>query len=104
VYENAWSVTLKAFASSSPGLSFGNPVEHGLINRRRNSERVASRLTDSKAVATPYRVAKNLFARLLAQGFKTNPGLELANAFSVTRRTLSFHTLSTALGSRFCTL
>jgi hypothetical protein len=35
------------------------------------------------------------------QGFKANPGLELANAFSVIRHTLRFHTVSVATGQRF---
>jgi hypothetical protein len=33
--------------------------------------------------ATPSRVGKNLVTTFLTQGFKANPGLKLANAFSV---------------------
>ena len=33
----------------------------------------------------PFRVANNLIGHFWTQGFKANPGLTLANAFSVTR-------------------
>ena len=72
-------LTLKAFANSSPGLRLatlgsrapltGQITLKGLLRdteTRRNSFRVATKQRES-----------------LPQGFKANPGLELANAFSV---------------------
>ena len=40
-----------------------------------------------------FRVAKQCITGVLTQGFKANPGLELANAFSVIRRTRVSHSL-----------
>src|SRR4029079_1477008 len=85
-------ITLKAFADSSPGLSFGNPGEHAFISGRRNSEGVASKFSWLSG-RNSFRVATNLSWASLTQGFKANPGLELANAFSVTGYSLRFHTV-----------
>gem|GEM_PF-915524 len=49
----------------------------------RNPERVA----EGRGIANrrnSFRVAKNLLRHSCSQGFKANPGLELANAYSVT--------------------
>jgi hypothetical protein len=85
--------TLKAFASSSPGFAL-NPWVTCFISRRRNSEGVASPFANYKAVATPSELRTELrkicCGSFEPQGFKTNPGPELANAFSVIRRTFSF--------------
>jgi hypothetical protein len=49
----------------------------------RNPERVASKVAESEPRRNPFRVAKTLLGRFYSQGFKANPGLELANASSV---------------------
>jgi hypothetical protein len=62
-------------------LRFGNPGEDEFISQRCNSERVATPFAASSR--NSFRVAKDLWLVFLTQGFKANPGLELANAFSV---------------------
>jgi hypothetical protein len=55
------------------------------------------RCANRKTLATPFRVAKNLSRRFLPQGFKANPGLKLANAFSVRLKKLAVTTIFTPL-------
>jgi len=77
-------ITLKAFANSSPGVALWQPWGNmHSFSRRRNSEGVASSFADRKAFATPSELRNNLCRFFQTQGFKANPGLALANAFSV---------------------
>ena len=77
-------LTLKAFANSSPGLSFGNPGENPSHFKGATLKELGRRLLTAKP-RNPFRVANNLPGHLCTQGFKANPGLTVANAFSVTR-------------------
>src|SRR6266536_311280 len=64
----------------------------------RNPEGVASPLADRKPIANPSQPLQGCDENKHApfsQGFKANPGLELANAFSVTLATRSTETQST---------
>jgi hypothetical protein len=77
--------TLKALANSSPGLL--QPWDPVLTLVPRTLKEFA------KAPATvSQRFQRYDFSLPKSQGC-SNPGLELANAFSVIRRTLSFHSL-----------
>ena len=108
------STTLKAFANSSPGFALKPWVAEMQQEFPRNSEGVANALPWACGDATP----SELFLETIGiyPGLpKPNPGLELANAFSVVRRLPSFthplprggtddlmplrHTSSTARGS-----
>jgi hypothetical protein len=74
-------VTLKVFANSSPGLSFGNPGnKHSSID---DATLKKLRRCPLKAVATLSELRPTNGVRLIPHGFKANPGLELVNAFSV---------------------
>ena len=82
---NFWSatITLKALANFSPGLRFGNPgknasecFEDATLKGLRHCP------PNRNPVATPSELRRNKCA-LFTQGFKANPGLKLANAFSV---------------------
>jgi hypothetical protein len=53
----------------------------------------------TRRIATPSEL-RTVCGGFVNQGFKANPGLKLANAFSVIRRTLSFHTVSVAPDAR----
>ena len=75
-------LTLKAFANVSPGLGFGNPGLKEPFLLSRNSERVAT--------SSNFRGRTQLLQSCVlptvrddSQGCKANPGLTLANAFSV---------------------
>src|SRR5258705_4043890 len=74
--------TPKAFANSQPRLRFGNPGNAQSFPRRRNSEEVALAARRSEIRRNSFRVATRT-NRPYSQGFKANPGLKLANAFSV---------------------
>src|SRR5512132_689267 len=78
------TITLKAFANFSPGLRFGNPGKktHPNLFEGATLKRVASPSPESHPVATPSELRRNKCS-LFTQGFKANPGLKLANAFSV---------------------
>ena len=97
-----WSVTLKALANSSPGpgspcgqparggsVALWQPWEHSFILEDATLKELC-RCSLTQNPRNSFRVAKNLSRRFLPQGFKANPGLELANAFSVTEQ--DFHT------------
>jgi hypothetical protein len=72
-------LTLKAFANFSPGLCFGNPGKEARhFPEEANPERVASL---QRTCSNSFRVATR--PTILTQGFKANPGLQLANAFGV---------------------
>src|SRR5687768_3551005 len=75
------SPTLKAFANFSPGLRLGNPGK-----RDKSLEVLAIPIYRDcvffKRLATPSELPKTE-GTLTAQGFKANPGLKFANAFSV---------------------
>jgi len=49
----------------------------------------------TSANRNPFRVASDYWARLFSQGFKANPGLKLANAFSVKTSAFSVKTALT---------
>jgi hypothetical protein len=73
-------ITLKALANSSPGFAL-KPWER--VGRDFcNSEGVCGGVRYRKTFTTPSEL-RNLSRHSLSQGFKANPGLELANAFSV---------------------
>jgi hypothetical protein len=76
-------LTVKAFANFSPGLGFGNPgKEAPHFQRMQTLKRL--RRGDSKPVATPSELRQDQGASY-PQGFKANPGLELANTFGVSQ-------------------
>ncbi|HEY2972211.1 MAG TPA: hypothetical protein VGJ48_06835 [Pyrinomonadaceae bacterium] len=76
------SLTLKAFTNSSPGFA----LKPWGISRTpfvgRNSERVATAFSGQRR--NFFRVASSMDECLFPGLPKLNPGLELANAFSVT--------------------
>jgi hypothetical protein len=71
------AITLKALANWSPGLRFATLGKKSLQNILRNPERVAIRRDATLSGL------RRIMGRIFTQGFKANPGLELANAFSV---------------------
>jgi hypothetical protein len=75
-------LTLKALASSSPGFAL-KPWVQNLKRFHSNSERVAtaSMLANGDAILSGLRLQEKLGC--ISPGFKANPGLKLANAFSV---------------------
>src|SRR5712671_3312114 len=90
--------TLKAFANSSPGFALKPWVQ----KTRKNFFPTLKELRNGDATLSELRL---LEMNACSPGLpKRNPGLELANAFSVVRRTLSFHTISEAGGICVLTL
>ena len=84
--------TLKAFANSSPGFALKPWVQ-----KTRKKFFATLKPTNGDATLSELRL---LEINACSPGLpKRNPGLQLANAFSVVRRTLSCHTISTALGT-----
>jgi hypothetical protein len=82
--------TLKAFANSSPGFALKPWVQ----KTRKNFFATLKELRNGDATLSELRL---LEMNACSPGLpKRNPGLELANAFSVVRRTLSFRTVSSA--------
>jgi hypothetical protein len=78
------TLTLKAFASFSPGLRFGNPGKtNPNIFDDANLKGLRHRSANRNPVATPSELRRNKCAPFFTQGFKANPALKLANAFSV---------------------
>jgi len=75
---------LKAFANSSPGWRFGNPGKPISFIEDATLKELRGHLLTSNP-RNPFRVANNLLGDFWTQGFKANPGLTLANAFSVSR-------------------
>src|SRR5258708_4759616 len=100
--------TLKAFANSSPdrGPRAGSPRGVGVFALKPWVQRPRKRLfptlkelRNGDASLSELRV---LEMNACSPGLpKRTPGLELANAFSVVRRTLRFRTVSEAGGIRF---
>jgi hypothetical protein len=70
------SITLKAFANSSPGLRFGNPGKRRLIHRTRNSEGVASAFVNREA-AQPLQGCEQFPRALLDPGFQSKPWADI---------------------------
>jgi hypothetical protein len=77
-------ITLKAFANLSPGFTLKPWVKKKAHLFHRNSEGVATGLRFGGRRRNPFRVASQKNSDAFSPGFKANPGLELANAFSVT--------------------
>ena len=76
-------LTLKAFANFSPGLLW-QPWEHQSFRSFRNPEGVASNVAESQQASQPLQgCEESIRLLMMTQGFKANPGLKLANAFSV---------------------
>ena len=72
-------LTLKAFANFSPGFRFGNPGRTRPLQKTQTLKGLR-RIPETRR--NPLRVATRQTC-ILTQGFKANPRLELANAFSV---------------------
>ena len=72
------TITLKAFANSSPGLRSGNP---GVTDFMKDATLKGLRSPSAKSQLL--QSCEESLAAFKTQGFKANPGLELANAFSV---------------------
>jgi hypothetical protein len=75
--------TLKALANFSPGLRFGNP---GFKTESRRFFATLKELREfgkGPMVMQPFQGCEQPLSAFLPQGFKANPGLKLANAFSV---------------------
>ena len=70
---------MKAFANSNPGLRLGNPGKTHPISQMRNSAGVCY-----LKAAQPFQGCEHSPREFLNPGFQ-NPGLTLANAFSVSR-------------------
>ena len=85
---NGESITLKAFASSSPGFALKPWVQKTRKRFLRNSEGVANALPAANVDATPSELRLREMNAYYPGLPKLNPGLELANAFSVIRRIL----------------
>ena len=79
-------LTPKVFANLSPGFAL-KPWGKSRPSLIRNPERVYPyfrlKFSSGRSFANPFRVANHRVARSLSQGFKANPGLELANTFDV---------------------
>jgi hypothetical protein len=75
-------ITLKAFANSSPGLRSGNPGIHVaivIIPATLKGLRRCLAITPSQH----FQGCEEFMLANEIQGFKANPGLKFANAFSV---------------------
>ena len=77
------SITLKAFANSSPGLRFGDPGITLSFEKGATLKGLRRRLFDRGRSQPLQGCASVKSGCASSQGFKANPGLELANAFSV---------------------
>jgi hypothetical protein len=73
------SITPKVLASSSPGLSFGNPGDH--VSDGTGTLKGFG-CGDSTRLGEPFQGCAK-YRHSLSQGFKANPGLRLANTFGV---------------------
>jgi len=71
--------TLKAFANSSPGLSFGNPGENPSLFKGATLKELGRRLLTAKP-RNPFRVANNLRASL-HPGFQSKPWADSGQRF-----------------------
>jgi hypothetical protein len=77
-------LTLKAFANFNPGLCFWQPWVHRcLLIKGRNPDGVATKVGLLRKRSQVLQSCDESHWAFLTQGFKANPGLKLANAFSV---------------------
>jgi hypothetical protein len=77
------SITLKAFANSSPGFAL-KPWVHECIEKcYATLKELHPGSPNRSPVATLSELRRDLKAHFKTQGFRANPGLEFANAFSV---------------------
>ena len=88
--------TLKALASSSPGFALKPWVRRGRKKTLRNSEGIAKSFAVKKPRRNSFRFASSRNECVFPGLPKRNPGLELANAFSVIHRrpSESIHSLT----------
>jgi len=76
-------LNLKRSLIPAQGCAFANPGTTDVIYERRNSEGVASPSHETNPVATHSELRRIPLDTSITHGFKANPGLEFANAFSV---------------------
>ena len=76
-------LSLKALANSSPGLRFWQPWDHDRLLKEDATLKGLRRRLGSRQRRNPFRVAKIYGPRQCPRVSKQNPGLKLANAFSV---------------------
>jgi len=94
----ARTTNTEGIRQSSPRLSFATPGKCVQIKKRRNPEG----LRRWSLIPEPSQLDQTDL-QLLPQGFKANPGLELANTFGVNGKIQTFFSCPVDFGSRHST-